>query len=175
MEKTRHDSAVMNFRVRDATINDQGAMSEIHASAIMAINSVFYSEAMKQSWATGLRPEGYAKGESEGEHYRVAVDSDNHVCGFCSTKADTLVALYVRPEHQGNGLGTLLLNDYERNIERRGVPIAKLTASLNAEAFYVTRGWVTTSSETFQSRGGLSLQVVKMTKAFDLRTNDHAS
>ncbi len=165
MEKTRHDPAV-RFAVRDATESDYAAMCDIHVSAIKSISTVFYSAELKASWAIGLHPDGYAGGKAKGESYRVAANENNHVCGFSSTITDRLLALYVHPDAQGMGIGALMLSDAERRIQQSGVAEAKLNASLNAETFYAARGWKFTSFDSFVSRGGLSLQIARMQKAF---------
>jgi GNAT superfamily N-acetyltransferase len=156
----------MIFVVRDVSENDYAAMCDIHVSAIKSISTGIYSAELKASWAIGLHPEGYAAGKAKGENYRVAANENNHVFGFSSTIADRLLALYVHPDAQGMGIGTLMLTDAERRIQLSGVLEARLKASLNAETFYAARGWIFTSFDNFVSRGGLTLKVAQMQKVF---------
>ncbi len=146
--------------LRDAVADDYPSMCHVHRAAILSIGNEFYSEAQKQSWAMDLSLTGYSKGAEEGEFFRVACDDDK-ICGFSSTKSETLYALYVNPRDHGKGVGTMLLKDYET---RAGVSLGKVRASLNAESFYAAHSWQKKSTDSFTSRGGLVLQVSVMEK-----------
>ena len=149
------------------------SMCQIHIAAILAISNDYYSDKVKESWALGLRPIGYAKGYSQGEHFRVLKNDDDDVLGFSSTHANEVVALYVNPKHQGKGIGRALLQDAEETIRSNGASIGNLKASLNAETFYASHGWQTHSQDEWKSRGGLMLPVVKMIKSFDSGSDRH--
>ena len=173
MEKTRHDSALNRFTLMDVTDRDFDSMCQIHVAAILAISNNYYRDEVKESWARGLIPIGYAAGRSRGEHYRVLKSEGDDVLGFSSTQANEVVALYVNPKHQGKGIGGALLQDAEAQIRSNGASAGNMTASLNAEPFYVSRGWQTQSQDEWKSRGGLMLPVVKMTKSFDSGSDRH--
>ncbi len=164
MEKTRHDSAVRPLQILPATVDDHGAMCAIHVSSILAINGKFYSLAQKQSWAAGLTATGYSKAKDESFH--AAKESDGKVRGFSSTRLDQLLALYVAPQWHGQGIGSSLLQQAEHSIAGHGHEKLRLKASRNAEAFYAKHGWITVGAEDYLSRGGLTLPILLMEKAF---------
>lgn len=157
----------MAFKVRDAVPEDQAAMCAIHRAAILAIPAGYYTDEEKRSWVFGLKPEGYNKGREAGERYRVAVAQGDHAGGFASTRDANILAIFVHPEFQGQGIGRLLLSDSEAVVRESGQTAAELNASLNAEIFYAMRGWRKTGTGEFTSRGGLVLKIVTMQKKLD--------
>ena len=157
--------------VADAIDLDFVRICEIHIAAILAISVTSYSDEMKKSWAYGLVPSGYEKGRAAGERYRVAKDDGGSILGFSSTLKEEIVALYVDPKFQRQGIGHLLLNDAENQLQSAGAVQGKLKASLNGEVFYKTHGWVTQGYSEWQSRGGLMIANVLMTKRFNLNAD----
>lgn len=146
----------MTIILRDFRENDGPALLAVHMGAILATSDEFYSAAERQSWAHGLRPEGYARARDGGETFVVA-SVDDVVVGFCSWNDQRILGLYVSPSYQGRGIGSLLLRHGEAALRRNGVMLSRIHSSLPAVRFYETHGYVVTSRTMHTSRGGLPL------------------
>ena len=156
--------AVVTFRL--GTADDGAGMLAVHRGSIQAIDTIFYNETAKASWAFDLRAERYVKSMAEGEIFRLAIDEDQRIVGFCGIKAGEILGLYVHSEMQGQGIGRALLIDAESGLEDEGHQSSELVASLNAQAFYAAHGWEFGEYRTKMSRGGLEQPVALMRKFF---------
>ena len=144
---------MMSVTLRDFCDSDGPALLAIHTGAILATGDEFYTEAQRQSWAHGLVAEGYARARDGGETFILAVD--NAVIGFCSWSAERIVGLYVDPNHQGRGIGSLLLRHGEGALRSNGVTISQIHSSLPAVSFYEAHGYAVAGRAMYSSRGGL--------------------
>ena len=151
---------------RPGRAEDGEGILAVHLAAIHAVEDAFYDEVNRESWAYGLSAEGYARAMQGGEIFEVAVAPDEIICGFCGVKDDEIMGLYVHPEWQGRGLGKALLKNGEERLTAAGNVELKLTASLNATAFYAANGWRLLGHSLVVSRGGLEQRVADMQKSF---------
>lgn len=145
---------MMSITLRDFRDSDGPALLAIHTGAILATSDEFYTEAQRQSWAHGLVAEGYARARDGGETFILAT-SNTAVIGFCSWGAEQILGLYVDPDHQGKGIGSLLLRYGENALRQSGVAISRIHSSLPAVSFYEAHGYVVTGRAMHSSRGGL--------------------
>lgn len=154
----------MTIILRDLRDSDGPALLTVHTGAILATSDQFYTEAQRQSWAHGLRPEGYLRARDAGETFVVAT-ADDLVIGFCSWGDQRILGLYVGPSHQGRGVGTLLLRRGEDALRRNGVTLSHVHASLPAVSFYVAHGYLVTGRAMYPSRGGLLMADATLEKS----------
>jgi ribosomal protein S18 acetylase RimI-like enzyme len=70
----------------------------------------------------------------------LAVDDRGNVGGFASVQSGVLEHLYVSPQLQGHGLGTLLL-DAAKEESPRGLRLHVFQRNLSARQFYERRGF----------------------------------
>jgi ribosomal protein S18 acetylase RimI-like enzyme len=70
----------------------------------------------------------------------LAVDNRRTVGGFASVQSDVLEHLYVSPQLQSHGLGTLLL-DAAKEESPRGLRLHVFQRNLSARRFYEQRGF----------------------------------
>jgi ribosomal protein S18 acetylase RimI-like enzyme len=70
----------------------------------------------------------------------LAVSSDGEAGGFASVQSGVLEHLYVSPQLQGHGLGTLLL-DAAKEESPRGLRLHVFQRNLSARQFYERRGF----------------------------------
>jgi GNAT superfamily N-acetyltransferase len=146
----------MPTTIRDALLDDAGALAELHANAwLTAYRGLMSDEALDAisvkawttRWAERLR-------RDELTPVRVAVRG-TRVVGFCVTATpsrddDTeddvaeIVALNVAPDAWRSGVGTALMVDALDRLRRegwRGVSLWILTGNARAESFYRRLGF----------------------------------
>jgi GNAT superfamily N-acetyltransferase len=163
---SREASAViakLGFDLRPFEAGDGAALLAVHQAAIQG-TSEFYSQAERDSWASGLEASRYAQIYAADEKCLVAVDPEGNPVGFCSFAEDEVRGLFVHPDVQGKGIGKALLNTAESALLNAGRWPIKLEATISARAFYEKSGYKVTEETTGDSRGGLQLAVVKMQK-----------
>lgn len=73
-------------------------------------------------------------------------------------------SVFVLPMFTGLGLGSRLLAEAERRAVAAGFPVLLLRATLNAVAFFETRGYAMTSQGVHALPGGVGLPVAFMRK-----------
>lgn len=141
--------------------SDGPALYAAHRAAIYAAPA--YSPEQRESWAAGLRVEGYEEVFREREQCVVGLVGET-VVGFCAFKRGEICGLYVHPDHQGIGMGTHLLTEAEGLLYQAGSDRVVVKASLNAASFYERSGFVEVGREDVVTRGGLSIETVMMHK-----------
>jgi putative acetyltransferase len=163
-------TAAERYRIRAAVVPaDSPALYRIHETAILTLARNAYTAAEVESWAIGLSPDHYTSCVAEkGEIFFVAEDAAG-IAGFSAHKADTLLGLYVAPDHAGQGLGRALLRHAEAAMIAAGAAIIHVEAALSALPFYEQAGYAIQQRRQVQSRGGLWMEVADMTKITHLR------
>lgn len=123
------------IRLRQATLADVGAIARIHIVArreAMPYLPELHREDETLAWVQGvLLP---------AQDVWVA-ELDGLVCGYIAVERSMIEALYVRPECQGRGIGSALL---DHAMDRSGGMLELWTFQRNtrARAFYEARGFV---------------------------------
>lgn len=140
--------------VRDARPADRREIRDLHAASVRELAPAAYSESVVEAWVGDEErdPANYEV-EADDAVFLVAEEGEE-VVGFAElyvgddataeydVPADAEVrAVYVAPDHAGEGIGTDLLRELERRGRERGVETAVLTASMNAVPFDESRGY----------------------------------
>lgn len=128
--------------LRPASEADRDALWRLHSRSVAALCRGAYSSLEVRTWVELLRPEGYLRPEQP--RTVLVAERGRHLVGFgqLDPRQGELEALYVAPEEAGHGVGSALLSALETLAWRAGAHGVSLDASLNAETFYRTRGYV---------------------------------
>jgi len=71
----------------------------------------------------------------------LVAEINGKVVGWGAIRGDWLEGLYTDPDFADRGIGTELLNKLEVLMRTRGIRAIRAKASLNAEGFYLRRGY----------------------------------
>lgn len=163
--------------VRDAEPADRPAIRDVHVASVREFAPAAYRDAVVEAWV-GVEERDPASYEVTADEavFLVAAD-DGDVVGFAelATGADATAdydvpgdaeirAVYVAPDHAGDGVGTALLAELERRGRERGVERVLLTASLNALGFYESHGYNRVEERTHEFGGEVAGEVVVLRK-----------
>jgi len=143
--------------------DDGEALAALHRAAILATSDTYTLEE-RESWAANLRPEGYLNAIQDGEVIEVAIDDRGGPIAFCGRREDNVAALYVHPDWQGHGLGSMLLRRAEAAIAGSGYPMIVIKASISALPFYERCGYQVVQHFGHRTRGGLVLAAAELHK-----------
>ncbi|MDZ7963251.1 MAG: GNAT family N-acetyltransferase [Aulosira sp. DedQUE10] len=151
--------------LRPAVETDACCMSAIHIAAIKALPATFYSDKELLAWRNYRdKPDGSNILKSmKVEKFWVAVDK-NVIVGFSSYIFDELIALYVHPKYQGQGIGRILISHFCEQASEQGIDKVITTASLYAEGFYTRLGFTFIKRAPHYLRRGIIVPVTKMSK-----------
>jgi len=153
------------FRIRTARPHDAPAIADVHYRAIKVLGPTAYPPEIVESWAAGLRPEGYRLHEAQpGRFMDVAVGPYDDPVGFCDYRKGEIVALFTAPEHVRRGIGSALLARAEAVTRAAGVATITLDAALSARLFWIRHGFIPCGEIEITSRGGLPIRVIRMEK-----------
>ena len=151
--------------IRAATPADGEAIMAVHRASILGLGIAAYAAEEVESWAAGLKPEGYGWAMTEGgEAMEVAEDSRGRIVAFCSWKADEVCGLYVHPDAARRGLGGAMLARAEAAIAACGHRAIRVGASLSGRPFYERHGYRVTRHKDWKTRGGLVIAALDMEK-----------
>lgn len=94
---------------------------------------------------------------------------EGKIVGFSSIvpKDSELRAVYVDPKFGGKGVGKMLLGQVEQEARNRGLQKLVMPASLSAEAFYKSQGYVAIDRIVHILGSGKRMPAVKMEKALN--------
>ena len=137
----------MSFAVRPA--------GEADIPALFAIRTAVRENHtdLRELARAGVTPAAVAAVLRDGTAAAWLGERDGRPAGFGMARADEgdVFALFVLPEFEGRGLGSLLLREAERWLALRGVGEAWLLTGgepgLRAPGFYAARGWRATGRE----------------------------
>jgi len=157
--------SVNKISLRPAEETDAWMMSAIHIAAIKALPATFYTEKELLAWRNYRdQPDGSNILKSmKVETFWVAIERDQ-VTGFTSYIVDELIALYVHPKYQGQGIGRALVRHFCTQAINCGINEVITTASLYAEGFYLRLGFIAIQRAPHQLRSRIIVPVTKMSK-----------
>ena len=133
---------IRGLSLRLATEADRDALWRLHSRSVSALCQGAYSSHEVRTWVDLLRPDGYLRPEEQ--RTVLIAERGQSLVGFgqLDPLMGELEALYVAPEEAGYGVGSALLSSLEALAWQAGAAALSLDASLNAEAFYRSRGYV---------------------------------
>ena len=120
--------------IREATVGDAEAILAVHRTARAAA----YAHLGTPEQAAGSSTvESWARTLGEADAW--VFERDGAAVGFASVHGSVLTGLYVRPEAQGDGIGTALL---EVAVAHGARELWVYAGATQARAFYERHGWV---------------------------------
>jgi putative acetyltransferase len=156
-------------RVRVATPEDRTRILDLHVASIRAFGPDAYDEQQVAAWAR--KPEGVdAYPVNQDEHHVVVGEFAGDVVGYGHLVPGKreVRAVYVHPEHDGEGVGSALLAHLEGYAFGVGQSPLRLWASRNAVGFYERMGYDAESEATITKPlegEEVTLGVVEMAKS----------
>jgi putative acetyltransferase len=132
---------MLPLRLRAAAPSDAAVMAALFFDTVHAVNRRDYTPEQLDAWAPQVPTAEEWAGRQSGKAVIVAVAGEE-VVGFAELKPDGHIdCFYTHKDHQGRGVGTLLLADLERQARDRGIPFLSADVSLTARRFFERRGF----------------------------------
>jgi N-acetylglutamate synthase-like GNAT family acetyltransferase len=148
---------------RKAKVEEAQQIIDLHCDTVRRVNSKDYTSEQIEAWL-GKRKVEITQGMIRAGEYYVAVDNHGNVMGVGNIKGNRLFGLYVSADHQGQGIGTVLLEEMEKDAASSGITTIETDSTLTAEGFYKSHGYVEVARKTLPIAKGQSLQVVSIKK-----------
>ncbi|MDD5704528.1 MAG: GNAT family N-acetyltransferase [Kiritimatiellae bacterium] len=149
--------------VRKAKMEEAQKIMDLHCDTVQRVNSRDYTEEQIKAWL-GVRKIEITQGMIRDGQFYVAVDDTDRVLGIGSIKGNVLFGLYVSADHQGEGIGTALLDQMEKDAARVGITQIETESTLTAEGFYKRHRYGEVERKTVTIARGQSLKVVFLKK-----------
>jgi putative acetyltransferase len=130
----------MRVAYRPATPADAALLLDLRRRSITGLAPRGMSVADAKRWAADLTLEGMK--EKLGAMEVWVAEIGGRLVGWGAIRGDRLEGLYTDPAFAGQGIGTALLGLLEGRMRTRAVESMQADASLNAEEFYLRRGYV---------------------------------
>jgi putative acetyltransferase len=141
---------------------------EIQRAAVRGLATEHYSRAIIEEWAefpiTEEALERFAENRDDEMRLIAEVDGKPVGIGALVVEHSELRACYVLPSAARQGVGAAIVREIERLGRERGLTHLQLHASLNAEAFYVALGYVTSKQTEHVLASGRRMASVEMRK-----------
>lgn len=156
-----------SFTLRAGTPADAEAILVVHVASIIANGPPTYSDRQVAAWAA--KPEGterYRDAMASESTEVVVAAADERVLGFgeLDVESGEIESVFVDPEYAGAGIGSALLERFERRLRTEGFAVARLRAVLNAVGFYETCGYSRTERVTTTTTNDVEVDSVWMEK-----------
>lgn len=138
--------------IRPYVAADCDATIEIFLRAIREVASKDYSPAQVNAWAQVEDREAWARRRASRPTW-IAQNVDVAI-GFSDLETDGhLDMMFVRPDYQGRGAASLLLEKVEAKARKQGLERIFTEASLTARHFFERRGFTVLARQTVEKRG----------------------
>jgi len=151
-----------SIKVRDALSKEAEFLS---ALALRSKAHWGYSENMLSSFAAELTIQPQQINSDEFEY--VVAENSSAVIGFYAIVKESstlfeLEALFIDPEHIGQGIGRLLMQHAVASVRKKGGEILVIQGDPNAEAFYLAAGGKQTGDRESESIPGRFLPLFEI-------------
>ena len=133
----------MNMHLRKATLIDVPRLWQLRRDSIIELAPEGMAIAQAEAWAGTLTVTGMEQRFLETEIW--VGEIDGIIAGWIAMREDYIDGLYTDPRCARQSVATQLLCLAERLISERAIQIIRLEASLNAEHFYLRRGYLPTA------------------------------
>lgn len=151
-----------NIRYMPATEEHAEAIHAVLQTTILGIYPKYYPLTVVDFFCGLHCLEHVREGIASG-HMGVAIDGEGNVIGTGCYDGNHITGVYVLPDSQGKGCGTLIIDKLEEAIAANH-EIACLDASLPAACLYEHRGYKTVGHGVIDLDDGVKLVYEKMKK-----------
>ena len=136
-------SPLGEIQFRQAEPADAAAVLEIKQTAIETAGEP-YSNKQRAAWRpTGEALPAFTQAMESEQFVVLLVETDDGPAGYGVLNIDEarIDAVFVAPEHAGQGLGSSLVGQLETRAQMLGLADLTVVSSLNARAFYESLGY----------------------------------
>jgi putative acetyltransferase len=139
--------------IRRATPDDALAIATLYHHTVKKINSRDYAPTQIEAWA-GETPDEEKWRERQTNRTTLVDEHNGTIRGFAELEDNGHIgAVYVHADCQGQGIGSALLDEMEKEAVARGVTCLSTEASIKAQPFFVKRGFETVAAQDVEYRG----------------------
>ena len=142
---------LMSTTVRPATVDDAETAVQVLRSSIVELCRADHhgDQPTIDAWLANKTVERFCLWLDNPDRYTVVAERDGTVCGVGMVGTDGVLYLcYVRPGHEGHGVGKALVHALEAEARRRGLSALSLDSTTTAEPFYESLGYVRQGEST---------------------------
>jgi putative acetyltransferase len=129
----------MNRSIRQAMPHDVPRLWEIRQESILTLAPRGMTIAQARKWAASMTMEGMERRFRASEIW--ITERNGVVTGWIAIRDNQISGLYTDPNFAEKGIGSELLTWAETLLCERGVQSVHLDSSINAEQFYLRRGY----------------------------------
>ena len=139
--------------IRRATPDDALAIATLYHHTVKKINSRDYAPTQIEAWA-GETPDEATWRERQTNRTTLVDERNGTIRGFAELEDNGHIgAVYVDADCQGQGIGSALLDEMEKEAVGRGVTCLSTEASITAQPFFVKCGFETVAAQEVEYRG----------------------
>ena len=157
--------------VREAEPSDVPAIATVHAASVRGLAAARYDHDQIASWSDSTEDD-FSLPDDGGRVVAAETagsggsEAGGAVAGFGAIDLESgeVRAVYVHPDHAGEGVGSAILRELESRARAEGLADLHLGASLNAVSFYEAHGWTSTGPAVHELEGDVELEAVEMEK-----------
>ncbi len=133
--------------------DDAPALLALFRDTVRRVNSRDYSPAQVTAWASDeIDPVAWA--ERFSGRYAVVAELRGRAVGFADLRSDgQLDRLFVSADHQGEGIGGLLVAELIAEARRQGMTRLLVEASVTARQFFESQGFTVLAQQLVMCRG----------------------
>lgn len=154
-----------DVRYRRATPADATAIMAVKRAAIEDLEHWQYSPEQVQAWAPKASYLDTFEEATVDDRFVVHVAVVDDVVGYgaLTVPDERIDAVYVHPDHHGEGVATVLVNQLELSAEFQGIHELDILAARNAVPFYESLGYWQLGDEV-TTIDDVDLELVRMRK-----------
>jgi putative acetyltransferase len=115
--------------------------------------------AQSEAWAASMTIQGMEKRFRDAEVW--LAEANGLIVGWVAVRGDYIDGLYTDPQFAEHGIGSELLTLAEKLMLERGIEVIRLESSVNAEQFYLRRGYQPTGTAPANNAIPLTKQLSK--------------
>ncbi len=150
------------MHIQLAGTEDSGIVKEITCTTIREIYPQYYPGGAVAFFLEHHSDEAIRSDIAAGCVF-LLFDAEQNAVGTVTIRENEICRLFVLPQYQGNGFGTMLLDFAEAEIAGHAREIC-LDASLSAKAMYLKRGYRETAYHTLRTKDNAFLCYDSMAK-----------
>jgi putative acetyltransferase len=148
----------MQLTLRSATENDAETILRLNLRSIFELCSGAYEVALLRTWVGNRTAENFKQGIAAGQMH--LAESEGQAVGFIDVVAGEVLAVYVLPGFEKQGIGSFLLAAALQKAGAGDRPV-RVVASHNAVPFYAKHGFQPVK-EVKHARNGVELPLTEM-------------
>jgi putative acetyltransferase len=139
--------------IRHATPDDALAIATLYHDTVRKINSRDYAPSQIEAWA-GETPDEEKWRERQTNRTTFVDEHNGTIRGFAELEDNGHIgAIYVHADYQGEGIGSALLDEVEKEAAAREVTCLSTEASITAQPFFARSGFETVATQDVEYRG----------------------